>query len=95
MIDKIVTRVDQVHGRCLDCLEVSLAIYVKQVREKKKKKNRVCMCLEVLLLCVHLVLGGLDSRVEAEFNGLLILNTMNVTQTSLYILDHITNTSFS
>ena len=62
---------------------------------KEKKKNRVCMCLEVLLLCVHLVLGGLDSRVEAEFNGLLILNTMNVTQTSIYILDHITNTSFS
>ena len=68
--------------------------YTRETR-KEKKKNRVCMCLEVLLLCVHLVLGGLDSRVEAEFNGLLILNTMNVTQTSLYILDHITNTSFS
>ena len=49
------------------------------------------MCLEVLLLCVHLVLGGLDSRVEAEFNGRLILNTMNVTQTCLYVLDHITD----
>lgn len=53
------------------------------------------MFRSVVALRAFLVLGGLDSRVEAEFNGLLILNTMNVTQTSLYILDHITNTPFS